>query len=360
MIKVLVVDDSALMRRLLGSVFRGDSDFDVAYARNGEEALAQLHSFLPDVITLDVNMPVMDGIACLNRIMLERPTPTIMVSSQTEEGAAITLEAMELGAVDFMTKPEGAMSLNMREFGPGLVAKVVTASTARLRRSHRLAERVRLKTGTIKDVRTDDVEPVAEDDAVANDVGTGLVIVGTSTGGPPALDKLLSRLPAAFPWPVLIAQHMPAAFTGPLARRLNGLAPLAVTELIRPTKMVPGNVYVAKGDADVVVTLRDGVPAAAPVPSSPSYLWHPSVERLVKSAMEHFVPSRLIGVLLTGMGNDGVGAMTTLRTLGGRTIAEAEETAVVWGMPGELFKSGGAEAVLPIEGIADKLISWAK
>lgn len=360
MIKVLVVDDSALMRRLLGSVFRGDSDFDVAYARNGEEALAQLHSFLPDVITLDVNMPVMDGIACLNRIMLERPTPTIMVSSQTEESAAITLEAMTLGAVDFMAKPEGAMSLNMREFGPGLVSAVVTASTARLRRSHRLAERVRLKTGIIKDVQADDGEVDAEDETVVSDVGTGLVIVGTSTGGPPALDKLLSRLPSSFPWPVLIAQHMPAGFTGPLARRLNGLAPLAVTELVRSTKMVRGNVYVAKGDADVIVTLRDGVPAAAPVPSSPTYLWHPSVERLVKSAMEHFVPSRLIGVLLTGMGNDGVGAMTTLRTLGGRTIAEAEETAVVWGMPGELVKSGGAEEVLPIQGIANKLISWVK
>ena len=358
MIKLLVVDDSALMRRLLGSVFRQGDNFSVQFARNGEDALAQLHAFQPDVITLDINMPVMDGIACLDRIMLERPTPTIIVSSQSEEGAEITLKAMELGAVDFMTKPVGAMSLNMREFGPALIEKVNAASTARLRRTHRLAERVRLKTQTVQQEAEAREAAALLEEAEGRDPGGGLVIVGTSTGGPPALDRLLSRLPQTFNWPMVIAQHMPAGFTGPLARRLNGLTELTVTEVVRPTKLAAGNVYVAKGDADIVVTLRGGVPVAAPLPALASHLWHPSVERLVNSAMEHFVPSRLIGVLLTGMGNDGASSMTTLRALGGRTIAEAEETAVVWGMPGELFKSGGADVVLPIYEIADKLVSW--
>jgi two-component system chemotaxis response regulator CheB len=166
-------------------------------------------------------------------------------------------------------------------------------------------------------------------------------------------------LPADFPWPILIAQHMPATFTGPLARRLDTLCALTVLEVTGPTPLRAGHVYVGRGDADMIVSRRpDGIILTV-APSSPDYRWHPSVDRLVLTAMEHLGPRRLIGVLMTGMGNDGAAAMTRLSAEGGRTIAEAEETAIVWGMPGELVKAGGAQLVAPLGKIAYHLLDWA-
>ena len=186
----------------------------------------------------------------------------------------------------------------------------------------------------------------------------GVVLVGCSTGGPPALDALLAPLPADFPWPILVAQHMPASFTAPLARRLDRLCALTVQEVTRPTPIVPGHVYIARGDADMLVSMRPTGPVALAAPASAEYRWHPSVDRLVTSAMQQLGAARLTGVLMTGMGNDGAAAMTQLSADGGRTIAEAEETAVVWGMPGELVKAGGAQAVLPLREIAIQLLRW--
>jgi two-component system chemotaxis response regulator CheB len=182
-----------------------------------------------------------------------------------------------------------------------------------------------------------------------------VVLVGASTGGPPALETLLSALPASFPWPIVIAQHMPASFTGPLARRLDGVCAIEVTEVAFGTALASGCAYIGRGDADVVIATENGQFVAAPAPALPNYPWHPSVDRLVESALSHAPPRQLIGILLTGMGNDGMGAMSRLRALGGRTIAESKETAVVWGMPGELAKSGGATWVLPLPKIVDKL-----
>ena len=365
MIKLLIVDDSALMRRLLGAVFAAQSDFEVSFARDGAEALALLHSFEPDVMTLDVQMPKMDGLACLDRIMVERPCPVVMVSSLTAAGADTTLEAMQLGAVDFVAKPTGAMSLAMDELAPVLVDKVRAAAKARLRRSLRLTERVRrLANGAVPPYA---VAPVPS--AVALRIrpeprrvpgaADMVVVVGCSTGGPPALDLLLSPLPANFPWPILVAQHMPASFTGALARRLDRLCAMTVLEVTRPTALLPGHVYIGKGDADMIVSQRPEGPVVMAAPSLPHHRWHPSVDRLVTTAIQHLGARRLIGVLMTGMGNDGAVAMTRLKAEGGRTIAEAEETAVVWGMPGELVKAGGAQVVTPVESIADHLLAWA-
>jgi two-component system, chemotaxis family, protein-glutamate methylesterase/glutaminase len=360
-IRLLIVDDSPLMRRLLGGVFASEGDFEVAFARNGVEALEQLGEFRPDVITLDVHMPEMDGLACLDRIMLERPCPVVMVSSLTEAGASTTLEALELGAVDFIAKPSRAVSLEIETLAPVLVEKVRAASRARLPGSLRLAERVRLRSGLGSPMpaaassrkRASAAPPGRQIKAMPT---RGLVLVGTSTGGPPALDALLSRLPAGFPWPVVVAQHMPGSFTGPLARRLDKLCALTVTEVTHPMPLASGNVYIGKGDADVIVGARPDGPVVMAAPSLPEHRWHPSVDRLVDSAMQHFAPEQLIGVLMTGMGSDGAEAMTRLRGQGGRTIAEAEESAVVWGMPGELVRRGGAEIVAPLEQIADRLI----
>ncbi|MDG3443838.1 chemotaxis-specific protein-glutamate methyltransferase CheB [Nitrospirillum amazonense] len=377
MTRLLIVDDSALVRRLLGDLFTAAGDFEVAFARDGLEALAQLREFSPDVITLDVHMPQMDGLTCLDQIMVEQPRPVVMVSSFTEAGAEVTLEAMALGAVDFVQKPEGAISLKMDQLGPGLVDKVRQAASARLRRSHRLAERLRRQAGAIEasglDIRTiprgaaararrvralTDAPPQEAEGAALPERQAlpGLVLIGCSTGGPPALDAVLEGLPADFPWPVLVAQHMPATFTGPLARRLDRLCALTVQEVARPTPLAPGNVYIGRGDADLVLSQRPSGLVALPTPAKEEYRWHPSVDRLVDSALSLVEPWRLVGVLMTGMGYDGAAAMARLHNGGGRTIAESEESAVVWGMPGELVKAGGADVVAPLEEISDRLV----
>lgn len=367
-----MVDDSALMRRLLGEVLVA-AGFDVAFARSGSEALDLASTFRPDVITLDQHMPGMDGLETLDRLMLERPCPVVMVSSFTADGADVTLRALRLGAVDFVTKPVGAVSMKMHAFGPVLVDKVRAAVSAKLRRSHRLAERVRLTTQAVAGIpapaarrRVAEAEgrprrpagggPDGVEPPVPADVA-GLVLIGTSTGGPSALDAVLSRLPKDFAWPILVAQHMPANFTGPLARRLGGICALAVAEVTAPVRLACGNVYVARGDSDMIVGSRNGRLVALPAPADPDRLWHPSVGRLVETAMRHLPAERLLGVLMTGMGNDGADAMARLRAAGGRTIAEAEETAVVWGMPGELVRAGGADAVEPLDAIADRLLA---
>jgi two-component system, chemotaxis family, protein-glutamate methylesterase/glutaminase len=363
-IKLLVVDDSALMRRLLGQVFTAQGDFEIAFARDGVEALERLRDFEPDVVTLDINMPRMNGLTCLDRIMVERPCPVVMVSSMTEAGADETLEAMQLGATDYIAKPKGTMSLVMDELTPLLVEKVRTAVTARVRHSLRLTERLRLRANVGLPNASLRSMPGARPSRRQTwsvkfaDPLDGVVLVGVSTGGPPALDALLSPLPVDYPWPILVAQHMPATFTGPLARRLDKLCALTVVEVTETMPLLAGHVYIAKGDTDMIVSLRAGAPVAMAAPALSEYRWHPSVDRLVSSAMQHLEASHLIGVLLTGMGNDGAAAMTRLRAQGGRTIAEAEETAVVWGMPGELVRAGGANSVVPLDKIAHKLVEW--
>lgn len=354
MIKVLVVDDSPLVRKLFGRVLTHEAGFEVAFARDGVEALEKLDSFQPNAITLDVNMPQMNGLECLDRIMVQRPCPVVMVSSVTEAGAESALNALRLGAVDFIAKPSGAVSLHMDSFAPALLEKIRAAASAKLPASRRLRERVQLRAAGMRQARARPVAEFAEVVSEAAD-GDGLVLVGTSTGGPPALEALLSALPQSFPWPILVAQHMPGGFTAAFAKRLDGICALEVLEAARPMAMQPGCVYIGRGDADIVVSRWPSGLVVMAAPAKSTYPWHPSTDRLVRSAMDHLPASQLIGVLMTGMGDDGAKAMTELRTKGGKTIAEAEETAVVWGMPGELVKAGGADWVVPLPRIADRL-----
>ncbi|HEX8838888.1 MAG TPA: chemotaxis-specific protein-glutamate methyltransferase CheB [Sphingomicrobium sp.] len=357
MIRLLVVDDSPLMRRLLGGIFEGESDFAVEFARDGAEAIDKVHSFEPDVVTLDVHMPRMDGLACLDRIMIERPCPVVMVSQRTEEGAAETIEALELGAVDFIPKPEGAVSLEIDTLAPRLLEKVRGAATARLRPSLRLADRIRAQTSSQRARRPSGRPAPLETTglvrrAIAAAGQEGLVLVGTSTGGPRALDAMLTPLPEDFPWPILVAQHMPSSFTAALAKRLDKICSLNVVEVRKPTPIVAGTVYIARGDADMILRRHRGTLVATHAPASSSFRWHPSVDRLVASAMDVMEAEKIVGVLMTGMGNDGASSMAELRRRGGLTIAEAEDTAVVWGMPGELVRADGAEVVAPLDRIA--------
>jgi two-component system chemotaxis response regulator CheB len=298
--------------------------------------------------------------------MVESPRPVVMLSALTEEGAEATLQALELGAIDFMAKPAGPVSLEIEELRPALIDKIRTAAGAKLRRSLRLRDRVRHRIGQAGSVAgavamrpraqprtTRSPRPGAT--AAASGIA-GLVLVGASTGGPPAIEAILSSLPADFPWPVLVAQHLPASFTGAFAKRLDALCAIRVVEVTSPTPLRPGTAYIGRGDADIVVAPRAAGPVALSAPAQRDYAWHPSVERLVTSALELFPAARLLGVLLSGMGNDGAGAMTRLKAEGGRTIAESQATAVVWGMPGELVKNGGADVVAPLPRIAPKIM----
>jgi len=354
-IKLLIVDDSALLRKLIGKVFAAEPDFELAFARNGLEALEKVRFFGPDVVTLDVQMPDLDGLACLDRIMLERPCPVVMVASLTPAGAEATLEAYRLGAVDFIAKPTVPVSLHFEDWAPELLRKVRMAAQVKIRSSLRLSERIRRRNGGnqtgVASVRAHGIGSTP----AKRVTGDGLVLIGSSTGGPPALEAVLTALPSQFAWPILVAQHMPASFTGALAKRLDGICALDVVEVAKPAPLRPGAVYIARGDADMIVSRRPGGLVAMAAPARPDYLWHPSTDRLVRSAMDCLPASQLIGVLMTGMGSDGAEAMTLMHGAGGKVIAEAEETAVVWGMPGALVKAGGADWILPLGRIAHQL-----
>ncbi|QCG92683.1 chemotaxis-specific protein-glutamate methyltransferase CheB [Azospirillum sp. TSA2s] len=357
---VLVVDDSALMRRRIADLL-SEAGFRVETAATGEEALARLPVVDPDVVTLDVTMPGMDGLSCLARIMVEHPKPVVMVSALTGAGAEETLEALRLGAVEAVQKPAAG---SIGRIGEELVETVRAAASSRPRRVRGLRERLRLARARI--AGEDFVAPEGLPPAVASPAATaaaggegeGVVLVGVSTGGPSTLEDILPLLPAGFPWPVVVAQHMPAAFTATLARRLDELCALRVVEVERATVLAPGMVCIARGSADVELARRGGRLQAVCVPPSADRPWHPNADRLVSSALRLLPADRLVGVLLTGMGNDGAAAMAELHARGGRTIAESEDSAVVFGMPQDLIRRGGAGVVLPSGRIAGQLTRW--
>lgn len=364
MTRVLVVDDSALMRRLLTSVL-GEAGCEVVVARNGADAVQQLVEVQPDVVTLDINMPEMDGLTALSLMMQARPTPVVMVSSLTAQGAQATLEALALGAVDFIAKPGGTISLSVDDIAQELVHKVRAAARSRLRplRSRIGGEPTEGESSCrARSVPTSHRrEPVRRGAPAGSGAAQrlqGLVVIGVSTGGPRTLESILPALPADFPWPVLVAQHMPANFTDAFAQRMDRLSALNVRECRDTVPLEPGHVYVGQGGTDMVVSERLGRLVVQSRPETPGHPWHPSVDVLTASAMRHMPAERIVGVLLTGMGNDGAQTMAQLKTGGGRTIAEAEETAVVFGMPQELIERNGASKVLPCTHIASQLRQW--
>lgn len=358
--KLLIVDDSALMRRQLGTLFEEAGGFEIAYARNGREALAVNLDFEPDVVTLDINMPEVDGLSALAQMMLERPVPVIMLSSLTEKGALATFEALNLGAVDYVPKPGGTISLGLDAIRAPLLEKVRGAVRARVRRGIAMARQApappqRPARAPAPVVRSGPA--VAPPQAAVGAPG-GIVLFGVSTGGPRTLERILPELPADFPWPVVVAQHMPANFTAPFAARMNGLCRLRVVEADRPMPLAAGTVYICKGGADVTVVSRAGIPTLLARPENAAYLWHPSVELLGRSALEHYAARDIVAVMLTGMGHDGADAFAEIARRGGRTIAESEASSVVFGMPAELIRRGGAQQVLPAEQVAAKLVEW--
>ena len=354
--KVLIVDDSALMRKVLRQVL-SEAGFVVEAARSGSEGVALAEQFKPDVVTLDINMPEMDGLSALALLMSTRPTPVVMVSSLTQQGAISTLEALALGAVDYVAKPGGTISLNLPDIADELVRKVRTASQARVRR--RLPPAGSRRTGFTPPRAEPRLRPTpAPAPRHLPGMPAGVVVIGVSTGGPRTLEDVLPKLPANFPWPVLVAQHMPAEFTATFAARMDQLCALQVRECTGPMPLQPGQILIAAGGRDMVVVERLGRLLAQPIAESPHHPWHPCVDVLVDSVLRHLPAERVTGVLLTGMGDDGAASMARLRQSGGRTIAESEETAVVFGMPQELIQRKGADCVLPAGRISERLLEW--
>ncbi|MFP4315769.1 MAG: chemotaxis response regulator protein-glutamate methylesterase [Desulfovibrionales bacterium] len=346
MITVLVVDDSAFMRKAISTMLGRDPQIEVvAIARNGEEALEKIRLHNPDVVTMDIEMPKMDGLTALRRVMMESPRPVIMVSSLTSEGAEATLRAMELGAVDFIPKQLSKVSLEIIKIEESLRAKVKAVAHRRFRAS---AQR-RFSTAS-PEVKKKFTKP-----RVGTRPARDLVGIGVSTGGPPAVQKLLSGLSKDFPVPIVIAQHMPQAFTGPFARRLDAISSLAVKEAENGERLKNGTVYIAPGGQHTRLIQRMSH-IAVEISSEPrDALYRPSASVLLHSLAE-CVGGRGLGLILTGMGNDGLEGIQVLKKRGGRVIAQSDATCVVYGMPKAIVDAGLADEIVDIEDMAAALV----
>ncbi len=337
-IRVLVIDDSAFMRKAISLMLQSDPDIEVVgTARDGEEGIEKLKATLPDIVTLDIEMPRLSGMATLEWIMKEHPLAVLMVSSSTRQGAEVTLRALELGAVDFVAKTPGG-GMEVMKIQDELVRKV--NAIARRRGGHLPAASDALSVPkTIPRIHRE-----AE-----------IVAVGSSTGGPQALQMICSNLPHDFPCGVILVQHMPPAFTGPLAARLNGLSKLEVTEAAPNDLVEPGRVLLAPGGFHLRLR-RDGHRVTVTLSEEPRTLLHrPSVDVTFLSIAEIY-GSRSVGVVLTGMGNDGLAGMRAIKAAGGKAIAQDEESSVVYGMPRAVVEAGLADHVLPLSAIPEAIV----
>ncbi|KYH32700.1 protein-glutamate methylesterase/protein-glutamine glutaminase [Neomoorella mulderi] len=340
-VKVLVVDDSAFSRRLLIDILKADPGIQVVgYARNGEEALEKVASLQPQVVTLDLEMPVMDGLATLKNLMASSPVAVIMLSAHTAAGAEVTIKALELGAVDFVLKP--AKSGDIKELARILPEKIKAAARVPVGRLCRGKPCREIIPAPFISPRQGQIEVVA---------------IGTSTGGPAALQQVLTALPGDLPAGIVIVQHMPPGFTGPLARRLNELAALEIREAVAGDVVRPGLALIAPAGKQMLLERHAGsvqvqLAAEAEVPT----LFKPSVDVLMLSVARVYGP-RSLGVILTGMGNDGVRGLKAIKERGGQVLAQDEGTCIVYGMPRAAVEAGLADQVLPLPAIAGAIVS---
>ena len=343
--RVVVVDDSALVRGLLSEIINRQPDMCcVGAASDPLVAREMIRDLNPDVITLDVEMPHMDGIEFLSRLMRLRPMPVVMVSTLTERGADVTLKALELGAIDFVAKPKIGVSDGLRQLGADITEKIRTAARARV---HRLAAPAPAGTAA------------APPPAAMGRLSTEKIIfIGASTGGTEATREVLVKLPADAP-AVMITQHMPPGFTKSYAARLDGLCRISVAEAVDGQRVLPGHAYLAPGGQHLSVE-RSGANYIARVRDGDPVNRHkPSVEVLFDSAAR-VVGRNALGVMLTGMGADGARAMKTMKDAGSWNLVQDEATCVVFGMPKEAIAHGAAHEVLPLTQIAPRLIEWLR
>ncbi len=340
--KILIVDDSAYTRQMIKKIVEQDPGLEVTgIASSGIDAMAKTLRLSPDIITLDFEMPEMDGFSFLRWLMHEKPTPVIMVSSYND--SKTVFKALELGAVDFIAKPTRRASIELQSIEKDLLRKVRGIKNIRMD----------LLTRNLELLGHGEERAAEEEEAGGN---IGVVAIGSSTGGPAALQIILTRLPADFGAAVVVSQHMPKGFTGPLSERLNRLSQVRIREAKDLDPVEPGTVLICPGGYHLglkkkgrgaVVVLKEGK-------LTDKYV--PSVDYMMKSAADVFGRNSM-GVILTGMGNDGRNGMVEIKTKGGYTIAESEESAVVFGMPAEAIKAGAAKAVLPISAIPAEIIT---
>ena len=341
-IRVLIVDDSALIRQLLIEIIDRFDDLEVVgTAPNPLIAREMIRHLNPDVLTLDVEMPRMDGLDFLERLMRLRPMPVVMISSLTERGSEISLRALELGAVDFIAKPRFDAQHGLAEYADQVAEKIRIAAAARIRR--------------LEPASPGSPQPVAPVRSGA--AAGGLIAIGASTGGTEAVRHLLVALPASCP-PIVITQHMPSGFTLSFARRLDALCEIKVKEAAHGDLLVPGCAYIAPGGATHMrVTRGRGGYQIALDDSPPVNRHRPSVDVLFRSLAQCGIGQRALGVILTGMGKDGALGMLEMHEQGVRTLAQDEASCVVYGMPKEAVAAGGVDEILPLAAIAARIVS---
>ena len=350
-IRVLIVDDAALVRRMLTEMLQTDPMIEViGTASDPYIAREKIKSLNPDVLTLDVEMPRMDGLTFLRNLMRLRPMPVVMVSSLTAQGADVTLQALELGAIDFVTKPKVDLAHSLQDYTTDIIAKIKIASTARVRAPER-------PMGQLLNV-----PPKYTTDAIVPQRQSGshfkttecIIALGASTGGTEAIKEVLMYLPAGAPG-MVITQHIPEAFSGPFARRMDSISAMTVCEAQDGQHILPGHVYIAPGNRHLLV-VRDGARYVCRLHNgSPVNRHRPSVDVLFRSVAQHVGPNA-VGVLLTGMGDDGARGLKEMHEAGAYTLAQDEKTSVVWGMPGQAVKLGGVDEVVSLGEVATAIL----
>lgn len=353
-IKVLVVDDSALVRRIITDALERDPEITVVgNANNGKTAVFKSFTLDPDVITMDIEMPIMNGLEALREIIRVNPKPVIMMSVLTQYGAEVTFKALEYGAVDFVPKPSSVLSMSPEELSAQLVAKVkaVAKSVIRIRPSRFENEK---ESPDNKDSFRYEA-PLKMDSLSKGGKSGKLVGIGASTGGPSALMKVFSSLPDNFPAPVLVVQHMPEGFTKAFAERLNSSSSLEVKEAEDMDKVLPGCGYIAPGHSHIILERRSGDFLIRLSKSEKVSGHRPSIDVMLSSIAENYT-SELIGVIMTGMGRDGAEGISKIRQKGGYTVAQDEETSVVYGMNRVAVELGGVVDKVPLEQISKKIV----
>lgn len=349
-IKVLIVDDSAFMRKVISDILESDSMIEViGTARNGEDALKKIESLQPDVITLDVEMPVLDGIATLKEIMNRYPLPVVMLSSLTHHGANQTIKALELGAFDFIGKPSGPISLDIHKVKDELLEKVKMAANSkgkiRLSKQYKSLN----KYNNTKIIHTNDSKHI-----------NSIVAIGTSTGGPRALQTVLTKLPSDIPAPIVIVQHMPAGFTKSLAERLDSICEIKVVEASDNIELENGYAYIAPGGYQMSVIKSNNKYILITDKNAAALSGHkPSVDYLFNSIAELHIEN-ILAVIMTGMGGDGSKGLSAIKQRKSYAIAEDESTCVVFGMPRVAIQTGLVDSILPGDQIAEQIITYIR
>lgn len=345
-IRILIVDDSPFMRRAINSLLEGEKDITVVgFAKDGQDAIRQVQDLKPDIVTMDIEMPVMNGLKALKIIMEKFPLPVIMLSSLTEDGAEGTLDALDIGAVDYIPKNLSNVSLNILKIKDDLLSKI---------RAITVKKYVFRQYGDITAVEYAERASLEEDTDGKNRID--IVAIGSSTGGPRALQDVIPKIPENFPVPIIMVQHMPKAFTGSFAERLSSMSHINVIEASGNEIIKPGTAYLSPGDKHLSIEKagREGIRIT--LSNEPADLTNrPSVSFMMESVAKEY-PGKALGIILTGMGSDGLSGMKKIKEGGGKTIAQDEATCVVYGMPKVVADAGLADAVLPVYRIGNEIV----